>query len=342
MKILKFICAFFAFFTIFGIGYYFIDQNQTPATFADPKANYDQSDKRRTESNSSDHNSALAKSDKTTFMLLGVDRRSKNEGYRTDIMILVSVDKVKNKAVMISVPRDLWWKTGRINATYIQDGWGEMQNAMEEITGLRPEKFVLTDFEDFSWIVDSMGGVPVDVETTFTDSQYPVDATFEYQTVTFTEGKEVLNGERALIFSRSRKGDNDNGDWGRMKRQHLILKGMLKAVKQPSSIFKNMELSKAFDMVTKGRMDTNLALSDVGYLWDLHKDYEKYTISSLYLDYDYLFTPPMEEYGGAWVLAPIGGDSFSSFKLAVQDELNGVKKPDVEAEPVSTIEKTTP
>ncbi len=337
MNILKVTGVFVASLAFFAGIYYFSVRGGVQQDTINPKA-----EKKQDSTNKelkSFHNSTLSKNDKTTFMLLGIDRRSRDEGYRTDIMVLVSVDKAKNKAVMISVPRDLWWKTGRINATYIQDGWGEMQDAMEEITGLRPEKFVLTDFADFSWIVDSMGGVPVEVETTFTDSQYPVDATFEYQTVSFTQGQEILTGERALIFSRSRKGDNDNGDWGRMKRQHLILKGMLKAVKQPSSIFKNMELGKAFDMVTKGRMDTNLALSDAGYLWDLHKDYEKYTISSMYLDYDYLFTPPMEEYGGAWVLAPIG-DSFSSFKLAVQDELNGVKKPVVE--PVSTIEKTTP
>ena len=337
MKIVKFAGVLLVFFAVFMGVYYVVSATQSPTSVLSPKGSTEKLAK--TKPSDLATKSGLNASDKTTFLVLGIDRRSKGEGYRTDIMILVTIDKVKNRAVLVSVPRDLWWKTGRINATYVQDGFEEMQRALEEITGLKPEKFILTDFADFSWIVDSMGGVPVEVETTFTDSQYPVDATHEYQTVSFTQGSEVLSGERALIFSRSRKGDNDSGDWGRMKRQHLILKGMLKAVDQPSSIFKNMELGKAFDMVTKGRMDTNLTLSDASYLWDLHKDYEKYTISSLYLDYDYLFTPPMEEYGGAWVLAPIG-DSYSNFKLAVQDELNGVKKPVVEE--ASTKETTNP
>jgi LCP family protein required for cell wall assembly len=257
--------------------------------------------------------SKLQTVERINMVLLGIDRRSKDEGYRTDIMVVVSIDKAKNKALLVSLPRDLWWNGGRLNATYSSEGWSGLQTALETITGIKPEKYILTDFVDFEWIVDSMGGVPVTVETTFTDSQYPVDETFEYQTVTFTQGEEKLTGKRALIFSRSRKGDNDNGDWGRMKRQHLILKGMLQAVKQPESIFKNMELAKALDMVTKGRMDTNIALSDATYLWDLHKDWDKYQITSKYMDYDYLFTPPMAEYGGAWVLAPIGG-SYDVFK----------------------------
>ena len=258
-------------------------------------------------------NSKLEKKERINLVLLGIDRRNKDEGYRTDIMIVVSIDKARNKAVMVSLPRDLWWNGGRLNATYSAEGWDGLQTAIETVTGIRPEKYILTDFVDFKWIVDSMGGVPVNVETTFTDSQYPVDETFEYQTVTFTQGEEKLSGDRALIFSRSRKGDNDNGDWGRMKRQHLILKGMLKAVSQPESIFRNMEISKALDMVTKGRMDTNLEVSDATYLWDLHKDWGKYQITSKFMDYEYLFTPPMSEYGGAWVLAPIGG-SYDKFK----------------------------
>ena len=255
----------------------------------------------------------MVKEDRINMVLLGIDRRSKDEGYRTDIVVVVSIDKAKNKALLVSLPRDLWWNGGRLNAVYSAEGWSGLQTAIETITGIKPQKYILTDFVDFEWIVDSMGGVPVTVETTFTDAQYPVDKTFEYQTVTFIQGEERLTGKRALIFSRSRKGDNDNGDWGRMKRQHLILKGMLQAVSQPESIFKNMDVAKALDMVTKGRMDTNIEVSDAKYLWDLHKDWRSYQITSKYLDYNYLFTPPMEDYGGAWVLAPIGGN-YETFK----------------------------
>lgn len=255
------------------------------------------------------------------ILLLGIDRRSRAESaYRTDIMILMSANPDTNRVTLASLPRDLWHKNGRLNAVYIQYGWEELQNAVETITGERPERYILTDFKDFSWIVDAMGGVPVEVDTTFTDSSYPVDETFGYQTVSFTAGPELLTGDRALIFSRSRKGDYDNGDWGRMKRQHKILNGMLDAVVQPKSIFNPMVVEEAYKTVTTGKMDTNLSVADAKYLWDFYKDKDLYEIHSLFLDMDYLYTPPMEEYGGAWVLAPVGG-SYSRFQNDLKTKL---------------------
>ncbi len=259
-------------------------------------------------------------------VLFGIDRRSRAEGYRTDIMIIIAANPDTNKVVMASIPRDLWYGGGRINALYPAQGWESFQSAVFELTGVKPERFVLTDFNDFQWVVDAMGGVPVEIETTFTDTSYPVDATFEYQTVSFAKGDEKLTGSRALIYARSRKGDFDNGDWGRMKRQHNILKGMLIAVAQPESLFNPMVVEKAYKTVTEGKMDTNLSVMDAKYLWDYYKDKDKYTIESLYMDYDYLYTPPSDEYGGAWVMVPKPGGA-EQFKQAILSKLNGTETP---------------
>lgn len=285
----------------------------------------------------------LANKDIINVLLLGIDRRSKFDvGFRTDIMILASINKKTNKIVLISIPRDLWYGGGRINAYYMSYGFEGMQEAFEKITGLRPDRYVLTDFEDFSWIVDAMGGVPVDVEITFTDSSYPVDATKTYQTVSFVKGPELMTGSRALIFSRSRKGNYDNGDWGRMKRQHLLLKGMVDAITQPKSFICKIAqdqtdsdcalkvntkvIQEALNTVTTGRMDTDFELGDLEYMWDFYKDRNLYEFKSIYMDYEYLFTPPMEQYGGAWVLAPIGGN-YSKFQNDITQAMKNVEVP---------------
>ncbi|HXK52711.1 LCP family protein [Candidatus Nomurabacteria bacterium] len=281
-------------------------------------------------------------SDIINILLLGIDRRSKEEyGYRTDIMILLTINKAKNKIVLTSIPRDLWYGGGRVNAFFIQSSWEETQNAFLEITGQKPDAYILTDFEDFSWIVDQIGGLPVTIETTFTDSQYPVDATKEYQTITFIQGQEKMSGDRALIFARSRKGDNDNGDWGRMKRQHLLLKslgenmfnadsfickiGNLKITDGSCFLNLNTEtLKKGFELATTGRMETNLTLKDLVYAKDLYVDKNDYKVESLYMDYNYLYTPLAEDYGGAWVLAPIG-DSFVNFHQELENKINNTE-----------------
>ena len=285
----------------------------------------------------SKYNHSFDETKPINILLLGIDRRSRLEyGYRTDIMILISVNPKTNRIAMVSLPRDLWYDSGRLNAVYMFSGFERLADGFEEITGLRPQKFVLTDFEDFKWIVDAMGGVPVNVQTTFTDYDYPVDATLGYQTVTFVQGPEKLTGERALIFSRSRKGDYDNGDWGRMKRQHLVLKGMLEAVKQPESIFNPMVVEEAFKIVTTNKMDTNLSLDDAKYLWDFYKDKDKYQIESFYLDYDYIYTPPASEYGGAWVLTETDG-GYGAFTKKVTDYLNNVPTIQYQVESHSTL-----
>lgn len=268
----------------------------------------------------SKYNSDLENKDRIHILLMGIDRRSKNEGYRSDIMILASADIKTNQVVLTSIPRDLWWDDGRINALYPAQGWKATQEAFKEITGITPDKYILIDFEDFVWLVDSMGGVPVEINTTFTDSQFPVDADFSYQTVSFTKGLEHMTGERALIFSRSRKGDFDNGDWGRMRRQHLLLKGFVEAVSQQESIFNPMNVEIALKTVLDKGLESNIGINDAKYLWDFYSDRKDYQFNSIIMDYDYVYTPPSDNYGGAWVLAPID-DSYTKVQTDIENKL---------------------
>lgn len=281
--------------------------------------------------------SELANKDILNILLLGIDRRSRAEtGYRSDIMILLSINKKDKHVVLTSVPRDLWVHGGRINAIYVAEGWEGIQSAFETITGQKPERYILTDFKDFSWIVDAMDGVDVTVENTFTDSEYPVDETKTYQTISFTEGPTRLTGRTALIFARSRHGNNGEGsDWMRMKRQHLILKGMLTAVMHPKSLFNPMVVENAFNTVTQGKMDTNLTLEDAKFLWDFYKDKDQYTIDSLFMNSDYVYNPPMSDYGGAWVLIPRDPTN-SAFHTVINNKLMGI--PDA---PESTLSQST-
>ena len=282
--------------------------------------------------------SDLANDNVLNILLIGIDRRSRAESaYRTDIMILLSINPKTNKVLLTSVPRDLWVGGGRINATYIQNGWEDLRDKFQEITGLKAQRFITTDFEDFKWIVDALGGVNVDVETTFTDTEYPEDKTKTYQTVHFTKGPEKLTGDLALKYARSRHGNNGEGsDWMRMKRQHIILKNMVTAIQQPESQFYPMVVEKAFTTVTTGKMDTNLNLADAYYLWDFYKDHDKYSFDSLFLDSDYVYNPPMSDYGGAWVLAP-KDKTYATFHAAVKARL----EPTIVVTPTTTLAAPT-
>jgi anionic cell wall polymer biosynthesis LytR-Cps2A-Psr (LCP) family protein len=162
------------------------------------------------------------------------------------------------------------------------------------------------------------------VKTSFSDYTFPNLQDSDVVTVSFTQGTEKMDGERALTYARSRKGNNGEGsDLMRAKRQHLILQGMVNAISQPESLFWPMDIPTFYTMVTQ-HMETSLTLDDVYYLWDFYKDRDKYSIESFVVDSDYVYHPgmyPQSEYH-AWVFLPIG-NSFSKLQSDITAKLDG-------------------
>ena len=93
----------------------------------------------------------------------------------------------------------------------------------------------------------------------------------------------------------------------RAKRQQLILKSMVLAVTQAGSAFLPFDIKQFYEAVTAiGRMKTSLSLDDAVYLWDFHKDEDKYVVESFVVDTTYVYHPgvaPESEYS-AWVYLP--------------------------------------
>ncbi|OGC56334.1 hypothetical protein A3H26_01950 [candidate division WWE3 bacterium RIFCSPLOWO2_12_FULL_36_10] len=271
------------------------------------------------------YNTIFKEDETLNVLLLGIDRRSKSqEGFNTDAMILLSINPKTNKVLLTSVPRDLWINGNKINALYTVYGWETLKDAYEKITGQKIDGYIRADFEDFRWIVDSFSGVPINIEASFTDTTFPNNSDTGVITASFTQGSEKMSGERALIFARSRHGDNGEGsDLKRAKRQHIILKGMLEAVKQPESIFWPMDVDN-FYKVTTTHMSTTISLDDAYYLWDFYKDKDKYSIESFVIGDDYIYFPglyPASPYH-AWVFIP-RDESFTQLHQDITDKLNG-------------------
>ena len=262
-------------------------------------------------------------------LLIGTDtslgRRQRGQlGFNTDVLVLATVNPEKNTVLLTSVPRDLWVNGNKINALYILYGWESLKSAFEQITGQTVDGYIVIDFDGFRWLVDSFGGVPAEVKTSFSDYTFPNLQDSDVVTVSFTQGTEKMDGERALTYARSRKGNNGEGsDLMRAKRQHLILQGMVNAISQPESLFWPMDITTFYTMVTQ-HMETSLTLDDVYYLWDFYKDRDKYSIESFVVDSDYVYHPgmyPQSEYH-AWVFLPIG-NNFSKLQSDITAKLDG-------------------
>jgi LCP family protein required for cell wall assembly len=167
-------------------------------------------------------------------LVMGLDRRPGEEGlaYRTDTMMLISLDRDTNSLGILSIPRDLYVEVPgysqlqRINSAMVL---GELQQpnygptlAMQTVQynfGIRVHNFIAMDFQAVTDIVDVLGGVDLEVPYDIVDYEYP-DMNFGYDPLILRAGLQHLDGATALKFARTRHGDND---FERARRQQLVL-----------------------------------------------------------------------------------------------------------------------
>lgn len=201
------------------------------------------------------------------FLILGVDSLD-NRGEApplTDTMMLVSLHLQTGKISMLSLPRDLWsddYQT-KINALYAygSDRYPERPELFptEVISAMtnQPIQYSLViSMDQVAEIIDLLGGIEVEVTEGFTDSEFPRsdvniqterDPAVLYKTVTFETGKQILNGERALEFIRSRHSSGDQGnDIARSLRQQQVMTAVMTTLKQRKTITNPVVLGKLY------------------------------------------------------------------------------------------------
>lgn len=190
-------------------------------------------------------NSAQLKHDDAVknILLLGVDARANQdkESSRADSMMLISVD-TKNKCIKtVSFLRDSWVyipcrdKKQRLNAACTYGGYSGVVDTIEYNFGVDVDGYVVTDFEMFKVLVDSIGGV--EVEVTEKEAKEVTNHPKRYGNVTLKAGKYKLTGEQALAYCRIRKIDTD---FMRAKRQRTVIQSIIKSAKSasPTALYK--------------------------------------------------------------------------------------------------------
>lgn len=172
--------------------------------------------------------------DPINILLLGVDTRIGDEGPpRSDTIIIVHVDPVAKRVDMLSIPRDLLveipgYYATKINAAY---PFGELDESIpgggptlvaqtiEYNFGIPIHYFAEVDIAGMEKVVDTIGGVMIDVPGIVKDDQYPTEDS-GYTRVRFTAGLQMMDGVTAVRYARTR---HDGGDFSRQSRQQQVL-----------------------------------------------------------------------------------------------------------------------
>jgi LCP family protein required for cell wall assembly len=147
-----------------------------------------------------------------------------------------------------------------------------MKDAAEGVTGLKIQFYALIDMQGFSDLVDSLGGVTIDVPATL--AYGPVTATKPYGT--FQAGHQHMNGYLALWYARSRY---DGNDYQRMARQRQVQEAILKQFQPAIVITKFQDIARAGAQVVK----TDIPSSMLGHLVDLGEKGRKLPVQQLEL-----------------------------------------------------------
>lgn len=197
----------------------------------------------------------------TNILLLGVDARNPKDdtASRSDSMMLISIDKAHNCIKMVSFLRDTWVyipcidKKQRLNAACQYDGYNGVVDTIEYNFGIDIDGYVVADFEMFKVLVDSIGGVEVEVSEK--EAKEVTSHKGRYGNVKLDAGKYKLTGEQALAYCRIRKIDTD---FMRAYRQRTVMQAILKSVKSANPIKLVSMASKAAPYI-----ETNLSKAKI-------------------------------------------------------------------------------
>jgi LCP family protein required for cell wall assembly len=174
-----------------------------------------------------------------TILLLGSDYRPAHPGNRTDAIMVVSLDPSTGKVAAFSVPRDTTKfplpgggtygpkVTGLYQYFQAKNGKGlaSMEEAIAKAYGIEVDYGVLTGFAGVRQLVTAVGGVAVTMEQAYYDPVYWV--TSKKRGWGLSVGRHILDGPNALIFARSRHGDND---FNRARRQQQLVAAAVSTV----------------------------------------------------------------------------------------------------------------
>jgi LCP family protein required for cell wall assembly len=188
--------------------------------------------------------------ERLNVLLIGAD--TQEGGHRTDTMIVVSVDPVTKQVAMFSLPRDtkgvpippgparsVWGRTynDKINAFFINNrrrsdlwpgndktrGYNALKAVLGELYGLDIKYFVEVDFKGFRKVVDTLGGVTVNVQIPVVDDAFPAGAG-RNRRLYIPSGIQHMTGSEALRYARSRYTSSDFDRAGRQQRVLLSLR----------------------------------------------------------------------------------------------------------------------
>lgn len=264
----------------------------------------------------------------TNILLLGIGGKGHDGANLTDTMIVASIDHKNNLVPMLSIPRDFYVKNDflgygtRLNGIYelVLDETDDPEFAMEtlmkeieNILDINLQYYAKVDFNGFTEIVDTVGGVDVNIKESIYDPYYPApdSSAADYDPLFLKAGEQTLDGKTTLKYVRSRK---TTSDFDRARRQQEVIAALKNKATRIGFLLNPAKLKGLYTAISNN-FETNLSWTEMLYLAQLADKFGSDSVMSEVLNDEayktggFLYTPEREFYGGAFVLVPFSGDN---------------------------------
>ncbi len=218
---------------------------------------------------------AFSGKDTLNILCLGLDHNYTEQGIlytkgaRTDTIFVLSIDKEAKYVNMLSIPRDTWvyidgYGYNKINSAYSFGGLELAKKTISEFLGIKIDHYIIIKIKAGTEIVDALDGLNIDVEK---DMDY--DDNWGNLHIHLKQGEQKLTGTEAVGYARFRH--DEEGDWGRMRRQQQVINALVKELKKPENILKIDKLIK----IANANIETDLKPAEMLDICRCYKDFDK-------------------------------------------------------------------
>lgn len=202
--------------------------------------------------------------DQLNILLLGIDARPGETMARSDTIMLARIDKKARKVALVSIPRDTRIEVPgssvpKINHACMIGGPELACKVVGKLMGTKVDYYVLTNFNGFKDIIDTLGGVTINVEQRMLKRS---------EGINLHPGLQRLNGSQALAYVRYR--GYQMGDITRAEHQQKFMLALAEEMFQTRTVTK---LPKLVPQLAKN-VKTNLSLGEMISLAGMAKDFK--------------------------------------------------------------------
>ncbi len=196
-------------------------------------------------------------------LVLGIDTRADANAttQNTDTVMVLSLDPINRTAAMLSIPRDTVVPIpgrgdDKVNAVFAYGGAELSRRAIAGFLDIPVHGYVLVDFDGFRRIVDAAGGIAIDVAAPVRDEGFPTED-YGVTRVHIRAGPQLMDGDTALRYARSR---HDSNDFSRAERQQRVVAALKRRVSESAMLLRMPALAGQVGDAVRTDLDPASAL----------------------------------------------------------------------------------